>query len=119
MDPGGVVPISKDEPSSAVLEQQPQAGELMRAIWLFWGSAALGLTGAVVSKGAPWTLSWVDALFWAVAVSMFLARFFDVTRFGGRTAEGKPATMRDFRMYAAKLLLVAGGMWAAAQSVQL
>jgi hypothetical protein len=55
--------------------------------------------------------SLLDGAYWAVVALLAGARHADIARFGGTTAEGAPATMRDFRRYAVGLLLAAAGLW--------
>jgi hypothetical protein len=55
--------------------------------------------------------SLLDGAYWAVVALVAGARHADIARFGGTTAEGAPATMRDFRRYALGLLLAAAALW--------
>jgi hypothetical protein len=62
--------------------------------------------------------SLLDAAYWAVVAVLAGARYADITRFGGTTVEGAPATMRDFRRYAVGLLLAGAALWATVHVVR-
>jgi hypothetical protein len=67
-----------------------------------------------VSIGQPRAsfLSAADIIYWIAVAAVVAARYYDVSKLGGMTAQGRPASMRDWRRYA--LLLLAGALvvWA-------
>jgi len=93
-------------------------GALLRLGWMLGGNILLLIVGLTIFMGPPWTITFKDALFWAVVALVILVRYVDVTRFAGQTADGKPATRRDFVRYALGLVTSSAAIWTLAQSVQ-
>jgi hypothetical protein len=56
-----------------------------------------------------------DAAFWAVAAGMIAARFVDIRFLHGQTADGRPATMRVWPVYSAKLAACCLAAWSLAR----
>lgn len=85
---------------------------VVRVYWMFLGFIPMVASIAAImeSKNVP---SPADFAYWASVLSIALARFYDVTRLNGTTAEGSPATIADWRRHAAWLLLVATMVWIA------
>jgi hypothetical protein len=80
------------------------------------GHALLALSAVFIAQNRVQFLSLADGVFaFALALSI-VARYVDVTRFGGKTAGGEPATVAQWRRYAILLSLVAGLLWAAAHA---
>jgi len=55
----------------------------------------------------------LDGAYWVVAGLLVGARYVDITRFGGATVDGAPATMRHFHRYALGALVAAAALWGA------
>ena len=87
----------------------------VRLIWMFVGNASLALLAVLIVQAG--SFSAIDVVFWAVAVGMVGARYIDVTRFGGLTAEGEPASLRHWRRYAGYLLAASAGVYVLAHLV--
>ncbi len=71
----------------------------------------------IVTAERGWRLGLADAIFWAAAATLLVARFLDIGWYRGTTASGEPATMAHWRRYAVLLLLVSVGLWAGAHFV--
>src|SRR5690606_21775350 len=92
-------------------------GALLRIFWMFFGFAVLGLVAAVTAYRTPGEPSWRDVLFWAVVAALVAARWIDVERYDGRTADGEPASFADVRTYAVKVGVLALALWGAAHGM--
>ena len=90
-------------------------GLMVRLIWMLFGNAALALLAVHIAQAGSFSM--VDVLFWAVVVVMVGVRYIDVTRFGGLTAEGEPATLRHWRRYTGYLLAASAGLYTLAHAV--
>jgi hypothetical protein len=88
-------------------------GTILRIFWMFFGLGALALVAAVTARHGAGEPSWRDALFWALVLALVAARYLDVERYGGLTAEGKPASRADVRFYAVRLVGAALVLWGA------
>ncbi|MFN0244004.1 MAG: hypothetical protein ACKVWV_14030 [Planctomycetota bacterium] len=112
--------MSASRPSNSNATAEPRKNaELGCLVQLFWSIGGCGLLTAIavlILRQPPWTLSLRDAVFWSFVGAMVFARAVDVRRFGGQTADGNPATMKDVRRYALGLVVSAALVWAAAQS---
>ncbi len=110
---------SESMPTSTTEESQSALGGLARLIWMTVGNIALVVLALGIAMGPPWSFTWRDWAFLAAAGGMLLVRYVDITRLGGRTAEGDPATTRDFRSWAAGVLVACAVAWGLAHSFAL
>lgn len=93
-------------------EQAGCLGGVIRLVWLAAGNAALVFIAiAMAQRRAVWAL---DLTFWAIVAGLIVLRYIDITRFGGLTTDGEPASLQHWRRYLVLLLLVAGVLWALA-----
>lgn len=88
---------------------------IVRLTWMLFGNAALALLAVHIAKTG--SLTTADMLFWGVVATMVGVRYIDVTRFGGLTTEGEPASLRHWQRYTGYLLAASGGIYAAAYVV--
>ncbi len=88
---------------------------MIRLTWMLFGNAALALLAVHLAKTG--SFSTIDLLFWAVVAMMVGVRYIDVTRFGGLTTEGEPASLRHWQRYTGYLLAAAAGLYALAHAV--
>jgi hypothetical protein len=105
-------PTQKPTPTPA---QTGFLGLLVRLIWMLFGNAALALLAVHIAQVG--SFSPVDVVFWAVVVVMVGVRYIDVTRFGGLTAEGEPATVRHWQRYTGYLLAASAGLYVLAHAL--
>lgn len=94
-------------------------GAILRIFWMFFGLGALALVAAVTARDGAGEPSWRDALFWGLVIALVIARYLDVERFGGRTADGQPASLSDVRSYAVRLFGGSLALWAAVHASSL
>lgn len=106
------LPVHGSDPQA-----QPPQGCVLRLFWMAFGNLLLLVFAALIAKTSPWTFTVMDLGYWAIAALLMLARFLDITRFGGETSSGTPATRSHFNRYAIGLSLTAVAMWLAVQSV--
>ena len=104
-------------PSGQETEQsQSLAGCLIQLVWGIGGFGMLVILWVTIMRGAQWTFTVKDVLYWAVVLGMIAARHIDVTRYHGGTTTGAPATARTVGLYALGLLGAAGLFWCIAQA---
>jgi hypothetical protein len=101
----------------AVVQPQTEATGclpiLLRMFWMMFGFVGLLILAAFVAKGtAPVVM---DVAYFAVASGIIAVRYVDIAKFKGQTAEGKPATLADWRRYALMMAVISGGLWAVAR----
>ena len=94
--------------------QDRTGGCLIRLCWFVLGNIALLITAKVISSHRNSFLSWADLIFWLIVPAVIAVRYFDITRMGGRTVDGKPATMRHWRRYSVMFSAVCLLLWALA-----
>jgi hypothetical protein len=89
----------------------------LRLVWTIVGNAAalFALVGIVVRR--EMLPSTMDALYWGFVALVIGARFLDVRRYGGTTADGGPATLATWRRFALTVLAVALGAWGVAHGI--
>lgn len=85
----------------------------LRLTWMVLGNAALFLCAALVAKGTAPPIT--DIIFFIVAIGLIVVRYVDITKFRGKTSEGKPATLAHWRRYAVLTAVVSAGVWGLAR----
>lgn len=55
--------------------------------------------------------TWRDILPWAFVAVAIAARYLDITKYEGATAEGEPATLRHLKRHALKLTAFSAFAW--------
>jgi hypothetical protein len=84
-----------------------QAGIALRLFWMIGGNAIVfGSLATIVVNEIPFP-SLLDGLAWLAVAMTIVARFIDITRRQGTTADGEPATLADWRRHTAILVLAA------------
>ena len=83
------------------------AGLALRLFWMGLGNILLIICLLlVVSRDLP-LLSWIDIGYFLILIpSIIAARYVDITRFGGQTTNGEPATMRHWARHSVGLVAV-------------
>jgi hypothetical protein len=88
------------------------SGCLIRLYWIFGGNLILFFLAIFIGdKHFPFP-SLFDLAYWIIAATLVAVRYIDIRYMQGETAEGKPASMKDFRSYAIILIIVSFLMWA-------
>ncbi|MCY0993098.1 hypothetical protein OV203_38515 [Nannocystis sp. ILAH1] len=81
-------------------------GCLLRIFWMFVSNAIVyGSLAGIVMHGAAFP-SILDFVIWSTVVFTILARRVDITRWGGKTAQGEPATLIHWRRHAVIVVIV-------------
>jgi hypothetical protein len=117
---------SKDQDGSAASQPDPQEGQpvegasgcLLRVYWMLLGNALVFLCAYLIAQ-AGGLFSAVDVFYWLAVAGLLGARYVDVRYMNGRTAEGQPATTRDWRRYRLGVLGVSVVLWGAVHLVGL
>ena len=91
-----------------VAYDRPQ-GCLLRLFWMVAGNLALFVLILSIFNHGGFSL--LDGVYWLVVVGLAGARYIDITRFAGLTAEGTPASLVHFRRYGIWLVITATGLW--------
>jgi hypothetical protein len=115
---------SKPAPIGAPAKQadsrhHPLLAALARLYWLLVGNGLLCLLALAIAQQGherAWT---ADAAFWTVVASLILVRYLDIARLGGTAATREPASLRDWYLYARRLVLLALAVWIVAHAVPL
>jgi hypothetical protein len=94
---------------------EPASGCLLRLFWMGVGNVAWLAAGLFVARSSGWTLA--DAGYLVCLVALIGARYLDVFRFKGQTADGTAATPAHFRRYAAMVVVLGLLGWVVARWV--
>ena len=92
------------------------SGCLLRVYWMLLGNALVFLCAYLIVQ-AEGALTLVDAVYWLGVAGLLAARYADVRYMQGRTADGQPATMRDWRRYRLGVLGTSAVLWGAAHAL--
>jgi len=92
----------------------PGTGLLMRLFWMVFGNIALLGAGGLLLKDDGEQLLELSIVYWLLVGAIVAARYLDIRRYGGRTAEGEPANLTHLRRHAAILVPVAALVWVVA-----
>jgi hypothetical protein len=82
---------------------------LVRLIWIFLGNAALMFCAIYIAMRKAPVLA--DIIFFLLAIGLVGIRFIDIRVFKGETSENVPATLKDWRRYTIRILIVAGVLY--------
>jgi hypothetical protein len=104
------VPESEGEPLGA--------GCAVRLLWLIAGPVALAFGAAVVARHDTSSLLTAGSVFWGAVVAMVALRYWDVTRLGGQTSSGEPATPAHLKRYSITVALTAIALFGVALFVR-
>ena len=106
---------TRDESSSYQQRQVPRSPEnelgcLLRVYWMILGNALLAAAAyKIVQTEGELTL--VDLVYWLLVGSLITVRYVDIRFVRGRTSEGQPATMKDWRQYTFGVLAASATLW--------
>jgi hypothetical protein len=111
------IPLSSHEPPAAAATQEsaPGLGVALRLVWMGLGNLLLAAAAILIMQHPGYSAS--DVLFWSTVLGLVLVRWLDISRYGGTTADYRPATPRDLRRYAVGLVAVAALAWVGAHLV--
>jgi len=84
---------------------------LIRIFWMMIGNMGLGLFAAFIAINKIPYFSIHDFIYWIIVVMLITARYIDVKKMNGLTAEGDPATIAHWRRYTFLLILVSLPLW--------
>jgi hypothetical protein len=88
---------------------------LVRITWLLFGNVVPFFLAVFIAQRSGFSA--LDLFFWAAVAGLILLRYVDITRLGGLTGDGEPATLRHWRRYSLRLLLIFAVVWALAHLV--
>jgi hypothetical protein len=93
------------------------SGCLLRVYSLLIGHVILLFCALAIFHNPSGFLGAADAWFWVLVGTLVGARYVDIRHFQGMTAEGKPASIADWRQYAGGLLVVSLVLWLSANAL--
>lgn len=109
------MPNDRNTPSTRSEYESPQ-GCLLRLLWMGLGNVALVLTALWIYRSAGWSIA--DILFAVIVLVLIGARYVDIVRYRGSTADGnEPATMAHWKRYALTVAAVAAALWVVARAL--
>lgn len=92
------------------------AGCLLRVYWMMAGNALAAFAAYQIAQTGG-LLSFVDVFFWASVLSLIAVRYVDIRALNGRTSEGQPASMSDWRAYALRVAAISAAVWIVAHGL--
>jgi len=99
------------EPTTATpSKQDTMTGCFLRFMWMAVGNIVLFFLAIFIAQSGGWQPTWRDGAFVAVVLALIAVRYVDIRLFEGKDAEGKQATMIDWRRYSVLLIAVAVGL---------
>jgi hypothetical protein len=77
------------------------------------GNFALAIAAVAIAQRPEGALvSAADVVYWLAVAGMVAARYADIRFFGGKTSDGRPATMSDWGRYTLIVAVAAAAVWA-------
>jgi len=93
-------------------DRHEATGCLLRLYWMLLGNALVVLFAYRIAEREG-MITPLDAVFWLGAASLVIVRYVDIRFLAGKTAEGKPATMKHWRRYSLHVLVLSAVLWLA------
>jgi hypothetical protein len=90
---------------------------LIRIFWMMMGNMALGLCAVFITINSIPYFSVYDFIYWMIVVMLIIARYIDVKKLNGLTADGDPATPAHWRRHTFLLILVSVPLWIISHSL--
>jgi len=75
------------------------------------GNAALFFIALMIVSHKFSSLLVPSLIYWGITISVIVARYIDIRHMNGETAEGKPATIENWKRHALLMGLVASAIW--------
>jgi hypothetical protein len=97
------------------VEYQGVAGCLPRLFWMALGNVALVGAALAIYKSTGWSIA--DLAFLLIVGLLIGARYIDIVRYQGKTADGEPATRAHLKRYVLWLLVTAIALWAVTRAL--
>lgn len=105
------MPVQNPQPPAESESGPGCLGALMRLAWIFGAFFLIFCAMFIIQhKGVV-----ADLLMLFLTLGLILVRFIDIKYLKGQTADNKPATLKDWRRYALKVLGAAGLLYALAK----
>lgn len=79
-------------------------GVLLRVFWRVVGNLVVYVAWVTIVLTTAPLPSLLDAVVWLTVLLMLIARRVDIVRYSGRTMDGEPATLEDWRRHVAVLV---------------
>ena len=98
-------------------EYDSPTGCFLRIYSLLIGHVILLFCALAIFHNPSGFLGAADAWFWVLVGTLVVARYVDIRYFKGMTAEGKPASIADWRQYEVFLLVVSLVLWLSANAL--
>ncbi len=99
-------------------DSSPKGGHgALRIYWMALGNLALLVIAGLISKQPIWTITLLDGGYLLLVVTLLIARYLDVKRYGGETTNGEPATSAHLVRYGIGVTAVGAALWGFVQSV--
>lgn len=92
-------------------------GCFVRLFWMGAGNLLLLMFAVLIAQKETFDVSVYDLGLWVIVAAMVCVRYVDITRLGGQTTEGQPATVAHWRSYSLGLASVAFLMWIVAHAL--
>jgi hypothetical protein len=90
----------------------------VRVFWILLGNVILIVSVILIFQHKDWMIHSADGVFWGTVAALILARYLDIKLYNGLTATGKPASMSQWRKYAAVLLTCSTIVWVVLHAIK-
>jgi len=117
MSSANPVPTPSATPSLETARPTRLLGLLLRIFWMIAGNAALALSGLYIAQQHGGLFSVAAVCYGIIAAMLIASRYTDIVRYAGTTAYGQPATLTDWRRYAAGMVAISAAGWLAAHGI--
>lgn len=109
---------SPKSPGTSQESHDSAVGLFLRIMWLIGAFGGIALTAAYILRrgSAPFTST--DVLYWFIVALAVGARWLDILRYDGTTADGRPATKADGKRYTVIVVGSALAAWVVAHLIR-
>lgn len=97
--------------ASSTPERNDGSRLMIRLFWMILGNAIAGILAALIWDATGTEELVLSGIYWATIGLVVAARYVDIRRFDGLTADGQPATLKHWRRHTIGLLTLGAAVW--------
>lgn len=97
-------------PDETTTQKGSTTAFLIRFFWMFLGNVCLFFIIIGIWEKHIASFTMLDVYYGAIVFTSLIIRYIDIVHFNGTTADGEPATLKEWKQYSISFLLIASAI---------